>query len=380
MIVLNLTRGNSPLRIPLRLPATPADIGAAYAKLDTICMDDRKTHVASAITGVGSLDRWLRDRPMDRPGDYAELGELAERIDRLDEQQRKTFDGALTGAAFNSVADVLRIAHSLDDYIFINGVTTEKELGRFLVDSGYKGFPESVKPYLDYAAIGIEYHAEHDGAFTADGYTLRRGSAEPMIAEQERPAVFVVHLQTSGMRNLGQEPFKLALPASYAQLQYAKDAMNIEDFEEAAVVKVEGLHKFLMENLPRSQIDVGQMNELAEELLTAMQSPEAYKILAALEMEKPATLEGTLNVVAHPESYEFVPTTCEDYGKQALLKLTGDQEVVDTVEGFLDWGEFGEQMMQEDCIVQTEYGMIRRVDAPALEQSMSDMRMQSPFL
>lgn len=106
MIVLNLTRGNSPLRVPLRLPATPADIGAAYAKLDTISTDDRETHIGSAITGVGALDRWLRDRPMNRPGDYIELGELAERINKLDEQQRKTFDGALTGAAFENVADI----------------------------------------------------------------------------------------------------------------------------------------------------------------------------------------------------------------------------------------------------------------------------------
>ena len=136
MIVLNLTRGNSSIRVPLHLPATPADIGAAYAKLDTISTDDRETHIGSAITGVGALDRWLRDRPMNRPGDYIELGELAERINKLDKQQRKTFDGALTGAAFSSVTDVLRIAYSLEDYIFISGVTTEKELGRFLVDSG----------------------------------------------------------------------------------------------------------------------------------------------------------------------------------------------------------------------------------------------------
>ena len=187
-MILTLARDNSGRCVGLQLPAEPADIAAAYEKLDAVSTNDRQTRILRADTGVGSLDCWLRDRKMDRPGDYIELGELAEKIDRMDEKQRKTFDGALTGAAFERVADVLRIADSLDDYIFIHGVTTEKELGRFLVDSGYKGFPESVKPYLDYAAIGIEYHAEHDGAFTGDGYTLRRGPAEPMLAEQEKPS------------------------------------------------------------------------------------------------------------------------------------------------------------------------------------------------
>ena len=187
-MILTLARDNSGRCVGLQLPAEPADIAAAYEKLDAVSTNDRQTRILRADTGVGSLDRWLRDRKMDRPGDYVELGELAEKIGQMNEQQRKTFDGALAGAAFGSATDVLRIADSLDDYIFIHGVTTEKELGRFLVDTGYKGFPESVKPYLDYEAIGIEYYAERGGAFTGDGYTLRRSSAEQMLAEQETPS------------------------------------------------------------------------------------------------------------------------------------------------------------------------------------------------
>ena len=202
-MILTLARDNSGRCVGLRLPAEPADIAAAYEKLDAVSTNDRQTRILRADTGVGSLDCWLRDRKMDRPGDYVELGELAEKIGQMDEQQRKTFDGALAGAAFGSVADALRIADSLGDYIFIHGVTTEKELGRFLVDTGYKDFPESVKPYLDYEAIGIEYYAERGGAFTGDGYTLHRGSAEPMLAEQERQ---VTPEQTMGNMQM-QSPF-----------------------------------------------------------------------------------------------------------------------------------------------------------------------------
>lgn len=379
-MILTLARDKSGKCVGLRLPATSADIGAVYAKLDAISADERKTYILRADTGIGSLDRWLRDRKMDGSGDYTELGELSEKIDRMSDTERKTFDGALTGSASERVTDLLRIADSLDDYIFIHGVTTEKELGRFLVDSGYKGFPESVKPYLDYNAIGIEYHAEHDGAFTGDGYTLRRSSAEPMITEQERSIVFTVYLRTGGMRNLGQDPFKLTLPASDAQLQYAKDSLNIEDFEEAAILQITGLEKLPLNEIPREDMDVWQLNGFAEELVIADATQDRNKIRSALEMEKPTTLDEATGIIMHPENYVMVRDTCEEYGRKALLKLTGDQEVVDTVDGFIDWEEFGERMMSEDGIVSTECGMIRRVNKPVLEQSADNAWMQSPAM
>ena len=88
-MILTLARDNSGRCVGLRLPAEPADIAAAYEKLDAVSTNDRQTRILRADTGVGSLDRWLRDRKMDRPGDYVELGELAEKIGQMNEQQHK---------------------------------------------------------------------------------------------------------------------------------------------------------------------------------------------------------------------------------------------------------------------------------------------------
>lgn len=79
-MILTMARDNSGRCVGLRLPAEPADIAAAYEKLDAVSTNDRQTRILRADTGVGSLDRWLRDRKMDRPGDYIKLGELAEKI------------------------------------------------------------------------------------------------------------------------------------------------------------------------------------------------------------------------------------------------------------------------------------------------------------
>ena len=256
-------------------------------------------HISSVICPVSNLGNYLVSEDVRDSAVREKLNLLAERVDAMNDQEAKTFAGALDMTSINGLDDVLRVAGSLKDYIFIRNVTTEKELGRFLVDSGYKGFPAFVQPYLDYAAIGIEYHAEHDGTFTADGCTLRRGSAEPLLAERQRPVVFTVFLRTGGMRMLGQDPFRLELPASDAQLDYAKNALNIEDFEEAAIVQITGLEKLPLQNIPIESMDVGQLNGFADEFVIADETQDRDKLRAALELEKPATLDEAVGIILH---------------------------------------------------------------------------------
>ena len=359
-MILNLTRGNSSLRVPLHLPATPAAIGEAYAKLDTIKPDDRQTHIAGVTTGVGTLDRWLfRKKP-----DLTKLDELAEKLEGMDETVRMTFDGALTGAAFESIDDVLRIADSLGDYIFIHGVTTEKELGRFLVDSGYKGFPEDVVPYLDFAAIGIEYHAEHDGAFTGDGYTLRKSSAEPSLIPKKQAEVFRVYLRTRGMRELGLPPRMLTLPASDQETQEMKSRLNIEDFAEAAIVSVSCMDDELAKVLPQEMLDVDLLDQFADQYADAVVEGEREKGLAVLEIEKPSTLDEAASLLSVLEHYTLLSDDAETYGKEALNRAGASEELMAELDGFMDYEAYGIYMMEADGVRITDYGLLRREGNP----------------
>ena len=54
-------------------------------------------------------------------------------------------------------------------------------------------------------------------------------------------------------------------------------------------------------------------------------------------------------------------------------------EVVDTIDGFINWDEFGKFMMQEDGIVRTEYGAIRRARGQEQVESCNP-QMQSTCL
>ena len=154
-----------------------------------------------------------------------------------------------------------------------------------------------------------------------------------------------------------------------------------EDFEEATIVQITGLEKLSLQNIPIESMDVGQLNGFADEFTIADETQDRDKLRAALELEKLATLDEAVGIILHLENYVMVRDTYEEYGRKALLKLTGDQEVVDTVDGYIDWNEFGEKMMEEDGVVQTGCGMIRRVNGSAPEQEMGGFQQsQSPFL
>ena len=133
MLILNLTRGRSNWRVPLSLPSTPGEIAEAYSQLDQISKKEQSTRIAGVLSEVSFFDSFFRDK---YPDSFDELNELAQRLERMTEQELRTLDGALNLESIGSVADILRIADSLKDYIFVNGVTTEKDLGRFLVDTG----------------------------------------------------------------------------------------------------------------------------------------------------------------------------------------------------------------------------------------------------
>ena len=372
MLILTLTRGNSGMRVPLRLPATPADVGEAYAKLDQISKNEKKTRIAGVVSENAFLESFLRDKPLDSLND---LNKLAEKLAGMVEQELQTFEGALNAESISSLEDILRLADSLKDYVFIHGVTTEKELGEFLVASGYKGFTEDAKPYLDYAAIGTEYYAERGGAFTVHGYTLRRSSAQFLTAEKKGEPIFRVNLQTREMRLQRVKPVMLELPADETRLRFAKNALGVQDFSEATVESAYCVNGLFKGTIPLHEPDVELLAELAARLSKILAKGDEFKMLSLLSAKRPATLEKAVQLTEELDAYEFVHGSEEDYGKAALLELCGDEEILDVLDGFIDWQAFGLYMMEQDGIISTQYGAIRKVEPQQTEQD-AEMQMQ----
>ena len=177
MITLHITRADDYEGVYLPLPASPAELGEAWAELDTISGDVASTRIAGAISDVWGIGQYLKNTGVTAHGHFEKLNRIAEIVGGLNKEQCRIFEGALNAESVNSLDDVIAIGEQLERYLYIPDVTNDHTLGGYLVENGVMPFDEKVRPYLDYSKIGIEYYANQGGAYTASGYVLRQDSA-----------------------------------------------------------------------------------------------------------------------------------------------------------------------------------------------------------
>lgn len=113
-----------------------------------------------------------------------QLHKLKDALHPLDAIAVHKLCGVLDIEMIDCFDHILNAAGNVPDFEFYPDVTTERELGIYLVESGIIDFPEKVREYLDYARIGIEYHANHSGAFTDAGYVTRQQEPEQSFGMQ----------------------------------------------------------------------------------------------------------------------------------------------------------------------------------------------------
>ena len=193
--------------------------------------------VFSAASPVPALNWHLQSIRLDSDSTLQKLNQLAETIDGLNAAARYHLSKSLDAESQQSLDNVLRIAvhvkpGSMDCYEVISGVASHQELGKWLVEHDHlkDKVPETVRAYLDYRSIGIDYCCEHEGEFLADGYTgIRPGAMEQVLEEQG-----VLHLTLSAAKGA----FALSFPATDERLEQAKRALEVEDFAQADITAV----------------------------------------------------------------------------------------------------------------------------------------------
>lgn len=283
-------------------------------------------------------------------------------------QELYTFSGALDAESVNGLDDVLRLSERLNEYVILPNIISDVELGRFLVDTGYKNFPEAVLPYLDYGAIGAEYYADNGGAYGPGGYVRRKSSVEQNT--EERPALITLHLLTQRVAETMSEPYRLLLPATDEELDRAKAEIDVDEFPEATIVKIEFGEPYLDELIPQNCLCVEDANELALSMEQMRQEDgELLKYLAVLSVMQPENLTDALRLAMDLDDFEKVTSDTHEYGKEVLRRTGADDEILDTIDGYMDFERFGEDSMVEDGVRQTEFGLIRRNSRPFPEEA-----------
>lgn len=149
------------------------------------------TMVNLCITGVDSsipnLKKYIHEHdPIDQ------LSILSARLEKMTATDADIFSGALDMESVNGLEDVMRIANSLQDYELLPDISTTKELGIYLVESGEVDIPKSAWPYLDYERVGLEYESNNAGTYTKLGYVVKSGNGpiQTMREENETMRIF----------------------------------------------------------------------------------------------------------------------------------------------------------------------------------------------
>lgn len=111
MITLRLAWGASRETVSLQLPATPGEVGEAFARLDEISRNVEETKIADAVSPVRGLGAYLRGADLSGD-DLGKLDCLAEKIGRMTRRERQSFSEALEAEGGKGLDDVLRVADS----------------------------------------------------------------------------------------------------------------------------------------------------------------------------------------------------------------------------------------------------------------------------
>ena len=84
---------------------------------------------------------------------------------------------------------------------------------------------------------------------------------------------------------------------------------------------------------------------------------------------EPQTLTDALRLAMELDDYEQVTENAHEYGEQVLRRMGAGDEVIDAINGYMDFEQFGEDSMIEDGVRRTEFGLIRRCSQPFPEEA-----------
>ena len=366
MTVINLRHKGK--GVSVTFPTATDEVSRVISELKRSYDPAGHVQITDVDSPVRNLLGYIKNADPENETDIQKLNKLAECIERMSVRQCDVFAGALDSESINGLDDVLKVAGHVDDYVILPNINSDVELGRFLVDTGYKSIPEAVRPYLDYRAIGAEYYAENGGAYGPGGYVRRKSSLEQ--AAEKRPALITLHLLTQNGEETMGEPYRLTLPATEEELDMAKEKIGVDYFTEAAIVKIEFGKPYLEQLIHGDCFCVEDANELALGIEDMQQRDgELLKYLAVLSVEQPENMTDALRLAMYLDDYERVTENIYEYGQEALRRIGAGDEIISAIEGYMDFGKLGVDSMIEDGVRRTEFGLIRRCSSPVPEET-----------
>ena len=180
------------------------------------------------------------------------------------------------------------------------------------------------------------------------------------------------------LRVEGKPDYTLVLPADEEYLDAVKAYLDIDVFADAMLCDIRFKVPYIGELIRNSDCPaVEDYNDFAEALEDIWQQDGALLTYAAvLEAEKPETLHRACDLLQDLDNYQRITEGAYGYGQQRLQEtLELDDEAIYELDGYMDFEQYGQDCMENDCVTKTEFGLLRRIEPPFPEQRQGQRMM-----
>lgn len=358
----------------LRLPANQSEIQDALERARIT--GDQPYKIVECFDSQGEYLEFIPENPP-----LAELNFLAQRISGLEDTERLAFTGRVKmEQSPPDMKKLINITYNLSDCHVINGVGSDKELGKFYVENDMVevllDVPDEVLNYLDYEKIGRFRREEEKGVFIDKCYVINDavefkevydGVHLPWRAEKP-DYVFKLQIAEAPFGrwpDFENEPnnehcVPLLLPAVKEDVQKALEQLETASLEECVFYHCESVVPALNQVFDFSE-DIDKMNILAGRIKALDDRSELAKYKAVLEFTDCTDIDFALDLAQNLDCFDFYPemSSPEDYGRLALLKTSG-LKPDDPAFQYLGFVQYGHAMMRQDKASATGYGLVLR--------------------
>ena len=177
----------------------------------------------------------------------------------------------------------------------------------------------------------------------------------------------------------GKPDYILVLPADEEYLDAVKSYLDIDVFADAMLRDIRFKVPYIGELICHTDCPaVEDYNDFAEKLEAIWQKDGMLLTYAAiLDAERPDTLHRACELLEELDNYQRITEGAYGYGQQRLQETLGlDDEAIYELDGYMNFEKYGSDCMISDHVIETSFGLLRRLDPPFPEQTQGQQMFQ----
>lgn len=285
-----------------------------------------------------------------------ELDLLSRQLDNCDEREITQFQGMAEVLKLSNIVDLINLTFSCQSATVITDFSDLEEIGRqHQMDLNGGCLLQEEWQRMDGRKEALDLLRSGKGVFTPYGLVYDNGmELKPLYDGQRFPA----YLYDQSLLVLEGETAVVSLPMPDRRLDRVLAREEPQDMR----VATSGLPRQITNLLDPEGEDLRTLNAFCQRFRQIQQDGMEQTYCAALLAEGAGTLSEALAIDV--DDYELVSEEAEEYGKQVLRRLGADEEIIDTIDGYMDFVRLGEDCMMEDGVRRTEFGPVRRLSRP----------------